>query len=278
MLTQQQKQNRYRCIGASDAAAVLGVNPYKTPLEAYMEIMGLTVREEEKIGSPTYMGNLYEPAVAKFYEDFTGMRLRYSHNTLRHRQYPYIICHLDRKIANQRKILECKTTQWGNSEEWGDSGTSHAPRLYIIQVQHQMGITNYDEADIAVIIKGYDFRYYTIKRDDIIIKTIIEREREFYETHILPEIPPPATCKNDVNLLYKKDNDNIIEATDEIAEYVAKLTELKIQTKSIEKQKAEYQDKIALFMLDTPVLLYNGKVILTWKFDRNKTRRMEVKK
>lgn len=278
MLTQQQKQNRYRCIGASDAAAVLGVNPYKTSLEAYMEIMGIIEKEEEKVGSPTYMGNLYEPAVAQYYQDITGLRLRYSHNTLRHKQHPYIICHLDRKIANQRKILECKTTQWVNHEEWGPSGTQQAPRPYIIQVQHQMAITNYEEADIAVLIKGYDFRYYTIPRDEIIINAIVEREREFYENHILPEIPPPATCKNDVNLLYKEDNNNIIEATDEIAECVDKLAELKAQAKSLEKEKTEYQNKIALFMLDTPVLFHNGKVILTWKFDRNKTRRMEIKK
>jgi hypothetical protein len=123
----------------------------------------------------------------------------------------------------------------------------------------------------------FDFRDYTVKRDEKIINALIEREYEFYENHILPGIAPPPICQGDVKLLYKEPRNDIIEATDEIAECVNQLSELKTQNKSKLKQQAELQDKIALYMLDNAVLLYNGKSILTWNFDRNKNRQMRIK-
>ena len=69
-------------IGSSDAAAAVGLNPYKSQLELWMEKTGrdallpkLDPQDEE---SPAYWGNILEPIVASHY----SKPVSYTHLTL----------------------------------------------------------------------------------------------------------------------------------------------------------------------------------------------------
>jgi putative phage-type endonuclease len=278
MLTQKQHEIRRNGIGASDCAAAMGISPWKTKLELYLEKIGIIEKQETKFGTQMYWGNVLEPSVAQAYEDYTGKKLRKSLMTLRHKDHDFIICHLDRKIEGERKILECKTSSFFNAnEKWGENGSVDAPLYYIAQVQHQMAITGYDEADIAVLIGGYDFRCYTIKKDNEIIEKIIESHCDFWYNHVLKQIPPEPTNKADIELLYARDTGIPIDATDEVASCIDDMIELKSQAKLNDKLQKEMQDKIALFMKDASSLQYYGKELLTWKADKNGKRTMRIK-
>ena len=67
---------RKQGIGSSDAAAAVGLNPYKSQLELWMEKTGrdtslpkLDPHDEE---SPAYWGNILEPIVATHYSKRSG--------------------------------------------------------------------------------------------------------------------------------------------------------------------------------------------------------------
>ncbi len=83
MLTAEQHENRATGIGGSDAAAVCGLNPYKSPVDVYLEKVGAAapVDETERM----FWGNKLEDVVADVYSDRTGRKVRRRNRTCRHR-------------------------------------------------------------------------------------------------------------------------------------------------------------------------------------------------
>ena len=67
-------------IGSSDAAAAVGLHPYKSQLQLWMEKTGrdgeLPVVDPQDDSSPMYWGTLLEPIVAAHYSRRTGHRVR----------------------------------------------------------------------------------------------------------------------------------------------------------------------------------------------------------
>ena len=71
---------RKQGIGSSDAGAAVGLNPYKSQLELWLEKTGrdatlpkIDPQDEE---SPAYWGNVLEPIVAWHYSKRSGNRVR----------------------------------------------------------------------------------------------------------------------------------------------------------------------------------------------------------
>ena len=81
-------QVRQGGIGSSDAAAAVGLHPYKSPLQLWMEKTGrdshLPKVDPNDDHSPMYWGTLLEPIVAAHYTRRTGYRVRRLHAVLQH--------------------------------------------------------------------------------------------------------------------------------------------------------------------------------------------------
>ena len=56
-------EGRRTGIGGSDVAAVLGLNPWKTPLDVWNDKLGLS--EDKGMTEPAYWGTVLEDTVAK---------------------------------------------------------------------------------------------------------------------------------------------------------------------------------------------------------------------
>ena len=108
---------RKQGIGSSDAAAAVGLNPYKSQLELWLEKTGrdislpnLDPQDEE---SPAYWGNILEPIVAAHYTRRSGHRARRINAVLQHPapQLNWMLANIDREVigASEVQILECKT-------------------------------------------------------------------------------------------------------------------------------------------------------------------------
>ena len=79
---------RKQGIGSSDAAAAVGLNPYKSQLELWMEKTGrdaeLPKPDPEDTTHPVYWGTLLEPIVAAAYTKQTGRKVRKVNAVLQH--------------------------------------------------------------------------------------------------------------------------------------------------------------------------------------------------
>lgn len=155
-------------IGSSDAAAAVGLNPYKSQLQLWMEKTGrdadLPQPDPDDTTSPVYWGTLLEPIVAASYTKQTGRRVRKVNAVLQHPERPWMLANIDREVigAGDVQILECKTAGEFGARLWKDG----VPEYVQLQVQHQLAVTGKQAADVAVLICGQQLQVHRIQRDD----------------------------------------------------------------------------------------------------------------
>lgn len=181
---------RRKGIGSSDAAAAVGLCPYKSQLELWMEKTGRIVREEEPgQDSPMYWGTLLEPYVASAYTERTGNKVRRLNAVLQHPTYSYMLANIDREVVGKPgvQILECKTAGEFGSRLWRDG----VPEYVQIQVQHQLAVTGKQAADVAVLLCGQKLEVHRVERDEEVIARLIVLEARFWE-YVTQDTPPPA--------------------------------------------------------------------------------------
>lgn len=176
-LTEEQRAERYTGLGGSDAAPALGLSPYKSALELFVE-----KRERRDLSaaqlSAFRWGNLLEPVIRQEYADITKRTVRLPSATLRHAKWPFMLAHVD-GITDDKRVFEAKTSRV--AEGWGQSGSDEVPHHYLIQVQHYLAVVGFAVADIAVLIGGSDFRVFEVPADKELQEMIIEGEHDFWK-------------------------------------------------------------------------------------------------
>lgn len=208
-------------IGSSDAGSAVGLNPYKSQLELWMEKTGkdagLPKTDPQDETSPMYWGTLLEPIVAAHYTKRTGNRVRRVNAVLQHPSEPWMRANLDREIvgATDVQILECKTAGMNGARLWKEG----VPEYIQLQVMHQLAVTGKQAADVAVLICGQELQVHRIERDEAMIAQLIELERHFWRFVEL-DLAPPADGSDSADValraLYPKDNGLSLDLIDDL--------------------------------------------------------------
>ncbi len=187
---------RKQGIGSSDAAAACGIHPFLSMLELWMIKTGRMASNIDASNnngidgySPLYWGNTLEPMVAKYYQKHTGNKVRRVNAILQHPDPDnhFMLANLDYAItgSDEVQILECKTTGEHGAKLW-----KHGVPLYVTcQVQHQLAVTGKTAAHICVLLCGHEAKIYKVERDERLIESIMEREREFWQ-YVQTDTPP----------------------------------------------------------------------------------------
>ena len=181
---------RKKGIGSSDAAAAVGLSPYKSQLELWMEKTGRSPGfQPSGEDDPTYWGTLLEPYVAAVYAQRTGRKVRKVNAVLQHPTFNFMLANLDREVAGcaDVQILECKTAGEFGSRLWRDG----VPEYVQLQVQHQLAVTGKQAADVAVLLCGQKLEIHRIERDDEVIARLVLLEADFWES-VINNTPPKA--------------------------------------------------------------------------------------
>jgi len=185
-------QFRKQGIGSSDAAAACGIHPYLSMLELWMiktGRMSSDIDESVEGYSPLYWGNTLEPMVAKYYQEHTGNKVRRVNAILQHPDPDnhFMLANLDYAITGctEAQILECKTAGVHGAKLWKDG----VPLYVTCQVQHQLAVTGKQAAHICVLLCGHEAKIYKVKRDERLIESIMEHEREFWQ-YVETDTPP----------------------------------------------------------------------------------------
>jgi putative phage-type endonuclease len=139
---------RKRGIGSSDAAAAVGLNPYKSQLELWLEKTGRNDPSDEHQGmdDPRFWGTLLEQYVAVAYQQKTSRKVRRLNAVLQHLTFTFMLANIDREVVGSPdvQILECKTAGEFGSRLWKDG----VPEYVLLQVQHQLAVTGKAAADV----------------------------------------------------------------------------------------------------------------------------------
>ena len=258
-------------LGGSDAAAVMGMDPYKTPLALYREKRGEVAALDLSDNEAVQSGILLEPYIRERYIARTGRKVHRVNQMLRHPQHSFMLANLDGRIVGEPGLLECKTAgYWASqkSEDWGETSDENpsdlVPAKYMWQCLHYIAVWGFDYADLAAFIAGQFLKIYRIHRDDELIARLIEAEADMWR-RIEDGDAPPATTLGDVKDLYPNAVDRSIEATVEIAQLVGDMQFAKAQIKELAAQFKEREVAVKSFMGEADMLLYGGEPITTWR-------------
>lgn len=218
--TLEQLKERQQSLGGSEVATALGLSPWKTPYELYIEKTTedpLSLQTDMK----TYQewGHRLEAVVAQKYQDETGTVLLPGFKC-HYLKYPFFTATPDRLVYSKDghgkalKGLEIKTADARCSSKWGASGivwdgsedtSCPIPYHYYVQVVAYMAVLGMDTWDLAVLIGGNDYRVYTFIRNLDVEKMILEEARRFWDECVVPRKAPPAdfTCEGVQSLIAK---------------------------------------------------------------------------
>jgi putative phage-type endonuclease len=180
-------------IGGSDAAAALGISPWRTPYELWREKTGEGEDAPRTVTEPMLWGTLMEPVILGEYVRRTGHAVEKPTEMLRHDKYTWMIAHLDGWVMDGRIIkrgVEFKTSRDGRG--WGEPGTDEIPMHTGVQVHHYLIVTRAPVWDVAVLIGGSDFRIYTVLADPVVAGELIGRQAAFWQRVERREPPDPV--------------------------------------------------------------------------------------
>ncbi|WP_193075687.1 YqaJ viral recombinase family protein [Pseudomonas sp. FME51] len=213
---------RKRGIGSSDSSAAIGLNPYKSPLELWLEKTNrdqhLAKPNPDDDSAPVFWGVVLEPVVASQYQRRSGNKVRKINAVLQHPEIPWMLANIDREVVGSAdvQILECKTAGINGARLWRDG----VPKYVEVQVMHQLAVTGKQAADVAVLLGGQQLEVYRIERDELLIKHLIELERQFWH-YVETDTPPPAdgsdSAERALRLLYPEDDGEELDLTQDQA-------------------------------------------------------------
>jgi putative phage-type endonuclease len=251
---------RKKGIGASDAAAAVGLNPYQSQLELWMiktnRDNNMPKPDPDDQSSPMYWGNVLEPIVAEHYTMQTGNKVRRVNAVLQHpdADKQWMLANLDYAVVSNSdvQILECKTAgEWG-SKLWRDG----VPEYVQCQVQHQLAVTGKAAADVCVLLCGQKVEIFRIDRDDELIQRLIALEKQFWH-YVETDTPPPADGSDSagkaLGYLYPKDASNTLNLSEDTSlsnafdELILTRKDLSTLKKSEEKLKQTIQQRMGDF-------------------------------
>lgn len=276
-------------LGGSDIGAILGVNPYKSAYDLFIDKTNPAGDSNGNLR--TQFGHDFEHVIAeKFSLNYPQYEVQVDTTHYIHPEYLWLNGNIDRKLINRDTkecgVLEIKTTRTFDSEDWG-KGTvygiggkvviedSKVPESYYYQVQHYLCVTGYKFAYLyAFALDTCEYRLYKIDRDETKIKLLIKTGTEFWFNNVIKGIPPAK----DVPFAERKSNGESIDADSSI---IAKVAELKAIQQKIEQlllQEEPLKAEIQEYIGENEILLdvTTEKPLVTWKsserrsFDTNR--------
>lgn len=192
------REGRKHSIGASDAAAVMGISPWKTEAQLWDEKANGKMLDFHN--SDTVRGHRSENHILELYGIETGRKIFSGERImLMSNRNSFMSCTLDGidfTDENNPIIIEVKSVKFSHGE-WSDD---RIPDYYFTQLLHQLAVTGWDEAILLVRFtrnEGWESaseRLYHVKRADVQdqIDKLARKESKFWNEYVVKKRRPPC--------------------------------------------------------------------------------------
>jgi putative phage-type endonuclease len=267
--------DRRTFLGGSDMAAILGLSPWKTPYQLWLEKTSEAPPEDNDSGVKR-RGRRLEPVIVDWMREDYGLKIIAHNERYVDQELPFLSCEVDfehDEMENGVVITEnaeVKTVHPSHAKDWGDEWSDEIPLYYTAQAAFGQMITGRESTLFAVLIGADDLRAYRVKRDDELISTLREKAIRFWAL-VEKRTPPPIINLQDARLAWSVSQPGSITATDEVSAWVKELQQVKKIISGREAEAELLEMKIASFMQEKEQLLdARGNRLATWKLQRRK--------
>jgi len=257
--------DRSTYLGGSDVAAILGVSPWRTQLDVYLD----KIEGSKPITDPGKLkilerGKRLEPYVLDMLCEEKGIKLIGRNNRYTDSTHSFLAAEIDAETSDGRNVEAKTTADFYSRAQWGDEHTDEIPVYYTAQCMHGMMVKPAPSTLLPVMLGIDDFRVYEVHRDEELIETIRAKEVEFWD-RIQRRDPPPATKVSDIMRMFERDLGTSIEVGDDIAELVKKLKFSKSKLKLMESDVDDMAARLKLVFAEHQIITHKGKPLASWK-------------
>jgi putative phage-type endonuclease len=178
-------------LGGSDAAAVCGLDRWRSPFAVWLDKTGMLDDADEATEAMSW-GHLLEPVIADEVARREQVDVTRVGVVLGHPDHHFMLANVDRLVVDPRLgpdagVFEIKTTSPFNALDWRDE----IPVPVMCQVQHYLGVTGLRWALVAALIGGQRLITHVVQADDGLIDSIVEIESAFWQAVTDREPPAP---------------------------------------------------------------------------------------
>lgn len=258
-------------IGSSDAAVIAGEKG--SVLALWGEKTGLAPRPEpdEATLEMYAWGHRMEPLVAEAYTERTGRPLKRAMRLLRHPNVPWALASLDRVSARkgERRIVELKVTEIDAKYAGED-----LPGDVLAQVQHQLWVTGYDVADVAVLQRHWRLKIFEVERDDRYREDLVFLERDFQgyvERREMPAVDGSENARHVLGQLFRRNNGQFLPPAADLDLLAEELRLARLEAKDADDRKDTLENAIRAVIGDADGFEGSwGRI--TWKRNQDSTK------
>lgn len=196
-------ENRKDGLGGSDSSAILGISPFKSNIDLWLEKTGQKepddISNDEKV---KYGHEAENPLRTLFMLDHPEYELFHNeYMILQNTTYPFLQASLDGELTEittgRKGIYEGKTTEIMNKQmlyEWKNGIPNH----YYTQCLHYLIVTGYEFVWLRAKLKfvwdsNYqEIRDYYFTREDVLddMKYLLKKEEKFWNENISKGVRP----------------------------------------------------------------------------------------
>lgn len=176
-------------LGASEAAACIGLNPYQGPMDIWLTKTG---RKPAFAGNEkTRWGHVLEPVIRAAYVEAHGVTVWVPPTTLQHGTHPFITATPDGIVVAPHShhweyvAPQVKNVGLRQAQEW-EAGI---PEHYVIQAVVEMAVTQLPRLDFAVLVGGQEYLERTVHRDTEVEAAVLAALAEFWD-RVQRDAPP----------------------------------------------------------------------------------------
>jgi len=185
---------RLKGLGGSDAPVVMGVSPYTTRYQLWLEKTGQAERDQEKDSLITDRGHQLEAYCRPQYELYYGYDVPPC--TMEHETIPWLRASLDGFNAQHRVVVENK---WVGKRSYEEVKYTHQPLPHHVhQLQHQLMVSNADKAHYVVYNDDYGKIFVVEVLPDAKIQEDYMREATAFWELVQKKIPPELCDKDEL--------------------------------------------------------------------------------
>ena len=149
-------------IGGSEVGAIAGESKYESAYSLWAKKCGL-ISSDRQDNEPMYWGRSLEPnIITRFEEEHPELKVHRDLGTWINKKYPFMLANPDgiyEREDGSLGVLEIKTARF--ADDWATG----VPRYYETQVQWYLQTLGIQEAFVAVLIAGSDYREYAVGAD-----------------------------------------------------------------------------------------------------------------
>jgi len=270
MITEAQRQNRSKYLGSSDTPVIMNLSPFKKTAD---DIYWSKVAELPDDDTPDYMsvGNWLEGPILEWAAGELGVKITTMPKYLFHvKDGGVFAANHDSLIIGKNESIEGKYANGEMAQTYGEPFTDQVPDYIIVQVQHQMYVSDLTKVYVALATPSYygiDRRLYVVPRDEQIIETIVDYGQKWWEKHVLTKTPPNGDGIPPIYVLkaIERRSGAQIRLPDEAVNWANRRIELKEQIKTLTAEVEAEDAKLIHALGDAEIGLLSDKRKVTYQ-------------